>query len=156
MKAKIFVSVFTLVALAIVLVSCGVMSQTSLFKPGTSLAQKQKDLDLCKIVSFKQVPQELVTSVSGGYYDPGYVSCVGKKGEAVCRRIGGFYIPPTYSTVDVNKNLRWRYVQHCLQQKGYDVIVNLRPCSNDAQRQQAINAKTIKDLVCNPDSKLDY
>ena len=154
MKIKIILPFFALTAL---LVSCGTMSHTALFKPGVSLAQKQGDLDRCKIASFKQVPAELSTSVSGGFYDPGYISCVGTGGGgAFCRRVGGVYIPPTYSTVDRNENLRWRYVQGCLQQKGYDIVTNLRPCSNDAQRQQALAAKNINDLACNPDSSLDY
>lgn len=139
------------------LAACGTMSTTALFKPGATTTQKQRDLDQCKIASFRAIPQEFTTTTSGGFYQPGDMSCrTHRNGRVECYRVGGMYVPPSSFTVDQNGSLRWRFVQGCLQKKGYNIINNLRPCANAADRQRAMNARNMSDMVCNPDAKLDY
>jgi len=151
-----------IVMVGVLSAACTTVSTTALFKPGVTAVQKQRDLDSCKIASFRSVPQTIVTQVSGGYYDAGDVRCSERKdsskdkGGVYCRRVGQVYIPPSTTTRDVNADLRWRFVRSCLRDKGYQVVERLRACSNEAERQRAINARTLDDLVCNPDTKLDY
>jgi len=151
-----------IVMVGVLSAACTTMSTTALFKPGVTAVQKQRDLDGCKIASLRSIPQTIVTQISGGYYDAGDVRCSERKGSGkgkdgvYCRRVGQVYIPPSTTTRDVNADLRWRFVRSCLQDKGYQVVERLRACSNEAERQRAINARALDDLVCNPDTKLDY
>jgi len=142
---------------AFVLTACLSSPTTSLFKPGTTFEQKQRDLDQCKIASFQKIPQTLQTNVMGGYYNSGNLKChTNDKGNTSCKRVGEYYQPPTAVTFDRNDGLRWRFVKACLQEKGYGLVGNLRRCRNDAERTRAMRATKLADLVCDPEPVLDY
>jgi len=158
MKKMLFVG-----AVVLILTGCITpVATTALFNPGVTVAKKQRDLDQCKIASFRQVPQTVVSHVSGGYYHAGDVRCRERTGDkdkgkgVYCERVGQVYIPPSTTMRDVNANLRWRFVRGCLEDKGYRVVEQLRGCLDAAERQRALAARSVADLVCNPDPKLDY
>jgi len=149
-KIAILISLFALPA-------CLSTKTTVVFKPGVTHEQTQRDLDQCKIASFQKIPQTLQTHVSGGYYNSGTLKChTDEKGNTSCKRVGEYYQPPTTTTFDRNDALRWRFVQACLMKKGYALANNMRRCSNDAERSQAMQARTISDLTCDPGPDLDY
>jgi len=137
--------------------ACLSTTTTSIFKPGTSIEQQQRDLDQCKIESFKTIPQTLQTDISGGYYNSGKLRChTDEKGNTICKRVGEYYQPPTATTIDRNDALRWRFVKGCLQQKGYSIVSNMPRCRNDADRLRALQATNIADFTCEPGPDLDY
>lgn len=139
------------------LAACSAMSSTALFKPDASPAQKQHDLDQCKIASLRSIPQAFTTMTAGGFYDPGGVDCYPRRdGRMVCTRYGDVFVPPASYTVDQNEGLRWRFVMGCLQKKGYRIINQLRPCRNQEERRRAMAARTVAAFTCDPDGKLDY
>jgi len=140
-----------------VLTACFGATTIAVFKPGATVEQKQRDLDACKIASFQKIPQTLQTHVTGGYYNSGRLKChTDGNGNTSCKRVGEYYQPPTATTFDRNDALRWRFVKNCLQNKGYSLANNIRRCRNNAERAQAMQATNIRDLVCDPDPKLDY
>lgn len=148
---------FSIVVIGAFLAACGTMSTTALFKPGTGSAQKQRDLDQCKIASLRSIPQAFITTTTGGFYDPGGVSCYSRRyGRTVCNRFGDIYMPPAFFTVDQNDGLRWRFVLGCLQKKGYTIVSKLPACTGRQERQRALAARTMASFTCNPDTRLDY
>lgn len=142
---------FVVLSLIAFVVSSCASPQPMLFKPGTSFNRKQTDLDRCRIASFKAVPQALMTEVTPGYYDPGFIDCYrGHHGHRMCVRRGGYYTPPSSYTYDRNDGLRNRYVISCLNRKGYNVLT-LPRCKTAEDRTAALNEKNASLLKCNPD-----
>ena len=121
---------FTLVLVAAALASCS-STVNLVHKTGSSLAQRQNAVDLCKIASFREIPIAMTTESFGGIYNPGYVVC----DQGFCGRVGGMYVPPTIRSYDANQKLRSRYIERCLASKGYDILTVPRCVSGTDRRQ---------------------
>jgi hypothetical protein len=64
-----------------------------------------------------------VVRTGGGYVDPGREICSrGRHGYVYCRSTPPTYIPPTYSTRDINAEPRERLIEACLYQRGYSLV----------------------------------
>lgn len=143
-----------MILLAAFAVSACVSQEPMLFKPGVSFAKKQNDLDRCRITSFKAVPQAIMTHVSSGYYSPGYIKCHrNRHGKRWCQRQGGYYTPPSSYSYDRNNGLRQRYIQSCLNKKGYNILT-LPRCKSAEEQMSALKQKNPALLTCNPDPAL--
>ena len=93
------------------------------YKQGTLLSERQAAMDACKIASFKEIPQNVVTSIDPGYSSPGSVNCTTIGYTTTCNRIGAIDIPASSSQRDVNEDMRIRYVVACLRRQGYAGIL---------------------------------
>lgn len=107
-----------------------------IWKPGVSAAGKQSALDQCRIASFKEIPQTVVSETRGGYYNPGTLQCNTIGGMTSCHRVGAVSIPPTTDTYDINAGLRGRFIDRCLVGKGFTVTV-LPACKSEADTKAA-------------------
>lgn len=92
------------------------------FKAGTLRAERLRDIDACKIASFKEIPQTIATQINPGYSSAPTIHCSNIGGVATCNTFGGINIPPSSYNYDVNEGLRDRYIERCLQGKGYSFI----------------------------------
>lgn len=110
-----------LTALA-VLVSCQTGPVDVLYKEGSTRTERQTAYDQCFIQSLKDVPQNMVTEVTGGYSVPGVVTCDTDGGNTVCGEVGGYTTPVESYSYDTNEKLRARLVSRCLADKGYGMI----------------------------------
>lgn len=131
-----------LVFVPVAAVAACTASEPALFihKPGVSVAGKQAALDECRIASLREIPQTVVSQTSGGYYNPGTLQCNTVGGITNCYRVGAVNIAPTTTTRDVNEDLRARYINRCLREKGFSLTAIPRcvmpseiAASNDAQ-----------------------
>ena len=125
-----------------------------LYKPGATMADKQAALDSCKIASFKEIPQSVVSETSGGYYNPGTLQCSTIGGITSCNRVGEVNIAPTTNTYDVNGSLRQRYIAQCLRGKGYtaSTLPRCTPGEQAAADKAALSGQMPK---CLPSGRLD-
>lgn len=100
-----------------------------LYKPNSTISDKQAALDQCRIASFRDIPQTVVSEQRGGYSNPGTLQCSTIGGITNCNRIGAVNIPARTETYDVNAELRARYIDRCLESAGYK-IYPLSQCSS--------------------------
>jgi hypothetical protein len=109
------------------LIGCGPTTTAVLYKQGMTLSSKQKDYDACKIKSFKEIPQNIVTEFHPGKRRSGTVSCFNYGLSTQCNTVGGIDIPASTSSHDANEGIRERFIDGCLKAKGYK-LVELRDC----------------------------
>ncbi|TPW30138.1 hypothetical protein FJU08_12535 [Martelella alba] len=124
-------------SVCLLLVACQAGPINVLYKEGSTRDQRQEAYDQCMIEALKQVPQNMVTEVSGGYSVPGFISCEDKDDKRTyCTEVGGYVTPVTSESHDTNAALRARVVDRCLAEKGYTSIV--RPiCPSQQERSMA-------------------
>lgn len=143
--------VFLIPALAGILVaSCQTGPVTVLFKPGTLQSDRQNDVDMCTIASFKEIPQNIATQISPGYSSAPTVQCHNIGTSVSCNSYGGINIPPSAYNYDVNKDLRSRFVERCLRSKGYTPIV--KPICTGNQQNPDIRYNSPDEVHCVPGS----
>ena len=94
-------------------------------KLGTTIYDKQSVIDSCKIQSLKEIPQAIGTSVTPGMSSPGttYCNSYGMYGGIQCNTYGGYNIPPQVNNYDMNNGLRDRFVNACMEKKGYTITM---------------------------------
>ena len=111
-------AVFALAALA---AGC---TQYQWVHPTKSQAQYGGDRLACESRAAAVYPaMPAVVRTSGGYYDPGRRSCSrGRSGYLYCTSTPPTYIPPSYSTRDINAEPRDRLIEACLYQRGYSLV----------------------------------
>jgi hypothetical protein len=64
-----------------------------------------------------------IVQTGGGYFDPGWQSCRRSRyGNLYCTSTPPSYVPPVYSTRDLNAASRERAVEACLYQRGYQLV----------------------------------
>ncbi|WP_176086615.1 hypothetical protein [Martelella sp. HB161492] len=120
----------------LLLAACQAGPINVLYKEGSTREQRQEAYDQCMIEALKEVPQNMVTEISGGYSVPGYVSCQDKNDRTYCTEVGGYVTPVTSESHDTNAALRSRVINRCLDKKGYTSIV--RPiCPSQQERAMA-------------------
>lgn len=126
------------IAAAVTLVGCQTIQPVRyLHKPGgVSVAEKQLAVDECRIASFREIPQTMATQVTPGYSTPGSLQCHTIGGTTNCYNIGGVNVPPTATTYDVNAELRDRYLDRCLQAKGFSISL-IPVCGTQDQASSA-------------------
>lgn len=125
-------------AFALLLVGCQTALPPSLYKPGTTFAQRQFAFDQCKIASFRDIPQNLATDVNPGYSSPGTLQCNTYGSYTSCQRVGAINIPASASTYDVNASIRERYISQCMASQGYQFI-QVPVCRTQEERRRAAN-----------------
>lgn len=108
------------------------------YKAGSTHVDRQLAVDQCRIASLKEIPQSMATQVSGGYYNPGTVSCSTVGNYTSCNNVGAVNIPATATSYDQNQSLRDRFINRCLQDKGYQLIPNIPVCGSEAERKAAL------------------
>jgi hypothetical protein len=127
-----------LFATVALLAGCQSGPSAIVFKPGVDLGTTQAAVDQCKIASFKEIPQSIATDYHPGYSNPGTVQCNGYGGVVSCQTIGAVNIPGSTTTYDVNEGLRDRYINRCLQSKGFQVKLDGRACFGQSEVKQAL------------------
>jgi hypothetical protein len=120
-------------------------------KTGSSFAQRQQAVDECKIASFQSIPQAMVTEVSPGISSTPQTQCTTDGNQTLCVERSDMIIPPQVTTRDANAGLRSRFVNRCLQSKGFDMIE--RPICTKAQDRAAWratrdNQPSANQIVC--------
>jgi len=140
----------TVVICALALCGCSPSAPTA-YKAGSTGLQRQSDYDQCRIASFREIPQTMVSQVSPGYSNPGTISCNTIGSHTSCQRVGAINIPASVSTYDANDDLRYRYMLRCMSDKGYS-FTNVPTCPSAAERQKAFNTPqpaSIAEVKCN-------
>lgn len=117
-------------------------------RTGSTYAERAYDHDQCTFTSVRAVPRAMATSVSGGYYNPGTVFCNTYGTVTACNRVGSYNVPPTATTYDANQGIRNRYMERCMQQKGYSVLYRPR-CVTSAEKAAAIASRNAPQLPAN-------
>lgn len=124
-------------AVSMFLVACQSGPYQTAYKAGTLYSERQRDYDMCKIQSFREIPQNLAVETKPGYYNPGTVQCTNIGNYTSCQNVGAVNIPATSSTYDVNENIRFRFIDNCMSAKGYQFI-QLPVCTKEADKRAAL------------------
>jgi len=93
------------------------------YKPGTTVAQLDRDETACQVSALRQVPERIRTR----YTPPEYATqpvCF-PNGYCTWRRV--LIRPAQYERYDANQSLRAQVVRQCMADRGY-ATVNLPPC----------------------------
>jgi putative hemolysin len=130
------------------LAACQTQSGFVVYKPGMSEAQTQLAVDQCRIASLREIPQAMSTELSGGVYNPGSTYCSTVGTTVTCNQVGGVNIPPRATTYDANAELRGRYINRCLQAKGYQLISAPRCASAAAAAKSAAEMDAGRPPTC--------
>lgn len=118
------------------------------YKQGSMLGVRQKDYDACKIKSFKDIPQNIVTTYTPGVHDPGNVVCSTTGTFTNCQRIGGVDIPASSTSYDVNASLRARFITQCMADKGYQRL-DMPTCALGVDGYDTLQkTPALRDIKC--------
>ncbi|TNB46135.1 hypothetical protein FF124_19720 [Martelella lutilitoris] len=109
-------------AMLAVLAGCQSGPIDVLYKEGSTRAERQQAYDQCFIQALREVPQNMVTEVSGGYSVPGFIDCNTDGNTTVCGEVGGYTTPVSSYSYDTNEKLRNRVINRCLTDKGFSTI----------------------------------
>ncbi len=141
----------------LLLSACQSGPQPTLYKAGSLPAERQEAYDQCKIRSFREIPQALVTEITPGYHDPGDILCDTDGPFTTCRAVGVIDIPATRKTRDANEGLRRRFVERCLADQGYQVLqLPLCPKAEDRRRLLTMpQPERASAMTCRPDTPLE-
>ena len=92
--------------------------------PTKSLEQFGRDKFACEERASRMYPLAPVTTVEGGgYIYDDFGHCHRRfDGFGVCYSRPPIYVPPTYSTRDMNQPARNQAVESCLYSKGYQLV----------------------------------
>ncbi|WP_174802659.1 hypothetical protein [Martelella limonii] len=110
---------FPALAVLLGLVACQTGPVSVLYKEGSTRSERQQAYDQCFIAALREVPQNMVTDVSGGYSVPGTIAC---SDNGICTEVGGYTTPIESYSYDTNEKLRDRVVDRCLQEKGFEAV----------------------------------
>lgn len=134
-------------AVVLGLAACQTGPVSVLYKEGSTRSERQDAYDQCFIAALKEVPQNMVTEVTGGYSYPGTVTCNDK---GVCAEIGGYTTPIESYSYDTNEKLRDRLIDRCLANKGY-TGVTVPYCQTKEERaayRMQVAQPPISQLTC--------
>lgn len=138
---------------SLILAGCQAGPQLTLYKAGSLPAERQAAYDTCKIASFRDIPQSMVTEYTPGYRDPGILQCDVDGTSTSCWTVGAFDMPPRAISRDVNAALRARAVERCLNAGGYQLL-RLPPCKA-AERQSLLarpQPENARQMTCRADN----
>ena len=118
------------------------------YKQGMVFSINQRDYDDCKIQSIQQIPQNMITKIDPGVYNPGTLSCQPVGFGTECKTVGDINIPPSSHTYDTNAGLRARFIDDCMFDKGYQSAV-LPDCQdNEIGYNSLTQAPPIYEVRC--------
>ena len=149
--------IFKVLAFSLFLTACQTGPQYVAYKSGTTFSNRQLDYDQCKILALNEIPTDIRTQYSPGYYKPGSLSCSTIGNYTSCNRIGAVDIPASASQYDANSNLRQRSVMRCMAAKGYQFLEKVPMCKSDAERKEALSTPQPQTpaKICNAGVPLD-
>ena len=92
-------------------------------KPGATKAELEAATARCDSRSFSQFPQILQTIMSSpGYLAPMRTECrMWPNGQQRCVTVGGEFVPPVFTTVDVNERARYAGFRTCMISGGWQL-----------------------------------
>ncbi|WP_180901182.1 hypothetical protein [Martelella soudanensis] len=137
-------------AVLVSLVACQTGPVSVLYKEGSTRTERQEAYDQCFIAALKDVPQNMVTEVTGGYSYPGYVSCNSDGDTTVCGEVGGYTTPVESYSYDTNEKLRKRLINRCLSDKGFSGV-EIPYCQTKEERaayQMQTTQPPLSELTC--------
>lgn len=149
------VRVVLLVGLSLAACTTANQQITYLSKPGVDGPGTQAAMDQCRIASFKEIPQAMVTDVQSGLNIPGTVHCNTFGSTTTCNQSGGVNIPATAQTYDANDSLRNRFLEKCMRNAGFTVTM-LPLCRTDAERAASYAASAKYQIPKCAVKLLDY
>ena len=128
------------ISITLLLTACGTTQQMKLvYKEGSVKAERMRALDECEFEAVKEIPRAMAVEMQGGYSSPGTVQCSTLGGITSCQQIGAINIPASAQSYDANTSTRLRYVNRCLERKGYSVLD--RPvCKSDEDKAAGLAA----------------
>lgn len=106
-----------------------------IYKAGSTQAERQRAFDLCEFDAMRMAPRAMAVSTTGGYYNPGTVQCNTIGTSTFCNNVGAVNIPASSVTYDANLQTRVKYIDRCLEGKGYQVLKR-PPCRTQAERER--------------------
>jgi hypothetical protein len=89
-------------------------------RPGatvTELAQARQGCDGRAVATYPPRVQQVMTSP--GYFVPQTTSCSTQGGRTDCRTTGGYFVPPSYTLVDLNESGRRGAFRNCMFADGW-------------------------------------
>jgi len=89
-------------------------------KPGGTTAELQRAKAECETEAFARFPpalQQVMTSP--GYFSPPETNCMTVNGQPQCRTVGGFWVPPTFQSIDLNLDGRRSARMACMSARGW-------------------------------------
>ncbi len=132
------------------LVACQTGPVSIMYKEGSTRAERQEAYDQCFIAALKDVPQNMVTEVTGGYSYPGFVSCDTNGDTTICGEVGGYTTPVESYSYDTNEKLRQRLINRCLEEKGFSGV-EIPYCKTKEERaayQMQTTQPPLNELTC--------
>ena len=92
--------------------------------PNRTPAQYGADRFACESRAANLYPvAPAVVQTGGGYFDAGWQSCRRTRhGNVFCSSTPPSYVPPVYSTQDLNASPRERAIEACLYSRGYQLV----------------------------------
>jgi|SRR3954469_4308674 len=91
-------------------------------RPGGTDAELDAAKANCEVESFTRFPRVMQTTmVSPGYISPVTSNCAPGPNGPRCVTVGGEFVPPTYSAIDLNQSARRSAYDACLMAGGWQV-----------------------------------
>lgn len=111
-------------------------------KTGVSLTRLHADETACQVKALKNVPVNKLTRVTPVRFIPRQICDGNGNCHATFVMVGG-----EVETYDANKDLRARYAQQCMTDKGYSKI-ELPRCTGEAPEPLPRHAPALSDESC--------
>lgn len=92
---------------------------STIWKEGTTRAQRVADYADCKLEAIREVPTAVGVGSTPGFSSPGSVMCNGLGNIVTCNTVGGYNNPGSVYSYDASARTRQQYVSACLIKKGY-------------------------------------
>jgi hypothetical protein len=109
-------------------------------KPGGTEAELQRTKAECETQSYARFPPVLQqVMMSPGYFAPPETRCHTRDGQTRCHTVGGFWVPPSFQTVDLNQDGRNSARNACMYAHGWML-------AEDAKEAAAITASGIPSV----------
>ncbi|MDF1607658.1 hypothetical protein PZ897_05660 [Hoeflea sp. YIM 152468] len=125
--------------------------QSIIHREGSTLAERQAVFDQCDFAAIQAIPRAMTVAVSPGYSNPGTLQCNTYGNSTSCYRVGAVNIAPTYSNIDANQSIRTRYINRCIEAKGYAVAL-LPLCTKQEDKSFIIatqdNQPPLSQITC--------
>ncbi len=86
------------------------------YKSGQPVAQMQADQSACAAIALDKAPVRQELRQTPSTYTPPRTSC---NSNGICTTTPGVYRPGTFYTVDANAPRRARYIEICMDERGY-------------------------------------
>lgn len=109
-------------ALVLLLVAGCAGPVTTLYRQGSTFAERRAVADACRINALQRIPPAMITETETVYAGPHFVPCHSRTGPSFCAVDDEDSMRTRITTHDANAALRDRDVVNCLEAAGYSVI----------------------------------